>query len=82
MKHLRYMFTTYAFSATWAGGATNWRGGGGPAIEKAAACKARAGASNGTGRQGVGHEAWVGRVERSVRTDGRPLRSITVKDST
>ena len=24
------MFTTYAFSATWVDGATNWRGGGGP----------------------------------------------------
>jgi hypothetical protein len=45
LKHLTHIFTTYAFSATWVGGTTNWHGGGGSARRPQQARRAMAGAN-------------------------------------
>ena len=82
---MTHMFITYAFSAIWAGGVTNWRNGGGPARWPQPARRATAGANprwpeRATMRTGGAREARAGRAEWSVQTDTRfvalPLKTV------
>jgi hypothetical protein len=88
MKH-SHMYITYAFSVTWAAGATNWRGGGGPVRQSQQARRAmveanprgpeRATTRASEARGGARSERCGQGARSGPSADGRPIVALPLK---